>query len=177
MEKTATITLYHVDGHEQVFTLAEHARMAGSGQVGAGRAWSTVAPPPPGWEREVPKYRVRFDVGPTALARFRFEPPYDVGANIWQYADRGYKTGEIIETKAWPHPTFEPLTYGAKKVLEFFNTRSKSRLPTAPWFGTGIRLDDGLSGPIIPAIDVPPPQSSPKPVSAQPRVQHSMRRG
>jgi hypothetical protein len=156
MDKTAT--LYHRNGHEETFDLDKIARMASCGQVGMGKDWSGVAPPPDGWEKIIPKYRVRFDVGPTALARFRLEPPQDMGANIWQYSDRDrvYKANEEITTKSWPHPSFVPLNYGAEKVLEFFNTRSKSRLTTSPWHIDRLRLDDGMTGTIV-VIDVPPP--------------------
>ena len=171
--QTGTITLYHIDGHEQVFSLAEHARMAGSGQVGAGRAWSSVKPPPPGWQHEVPKYRVTRNLQPAERARYRFESPFDMGER-WQYGTREIKAGEIISTTDWPHASFQPLNYGAEKVLDFFNTRMKSRMTASPWFGNGLRLDDGLSGPIIPAIDVPPPQSAPPP--AQSPRRESMRR-
>jgi hypothetical protein len=174
--QTETIALYGRDGHEQVFSLAEHARMVGNGQVGAGKDWSSVAPPPAGWDRVVPKYRVRRDLKPTAFARHQHEPPFDQAADVWQFADRIYKANEIVETKCWPHATMIPLNYGAEKVMEFFNGRMKSRLTTTPWHIDRLRLDDGMSGPLIPAIDVPPPQSSPKPVSAQPPRRESMRR-
>jgi hypothetical protein len=126
----------------------------------------------------VPKYRLRFDLKPTSFARHRLEPPFDQGADVWQYADRVYRAGEEIAIKSWPHGTMIPLTYGAEKVLAFFNSRSKSRLPTTPWHMDRLRLDDGMSGPLIPAIDVPPPpQSQSAPSAPRPRVQHSMRRG
>ena len=171
-----TATLYHRDGSQRIFSVDAVALMASCGQVGMGKEWSGVAPPPPGWEREVPKYRVRFDVGPTALARFRFEPPHDVGANIWQYADRVYKANEEIATKSWPHPSFVPLNYGAEKVLEFFNTRSKSRLTTAPWHIDRLRLDDGMTGTIaiVDMSRMPKPAAAPPPQPA--RAKHSMRR-
>ena len=38
------------------------------------------------------------------------------------------KSGEIVEAREWPHPPFHPLNYSAAKVLDFFNTRMKSRL-------------------------------------------------
>jgi hypothetical protein len=145
-----TTTLYHRDGHEQIFTDAAISRMVSCGQVGAGKDWSSVAPPPPGWEREVPKYRARRDIQPMEKARFRSEPPFGTGVGIdrWQYGTREIKAGEIIETKEWPHESFHPLNYGAGQVLDFFNMRQKSRLPRSPWYGDRIRLDDGLSGQI-----------------------------
>ena len=157
---TGTQTLYHRDdGHEEIFSLDKIARMASCGQVGAGREWSSVAPPPPNWEREIPKYRARRDIQPMEKARFRSEPPFGTGfgSDRWQYGTREIKRGEIIETKDWPHPSFEPLNYGAERVLNFFNTREKSRLPTSPWFGSGIRLDDGNGPAIIDRVDPPKP--------------------
>jgi hypothetical protein len=95
---------------------------------------------------------------PAERARYRFEPPFGtiLDSGVWQYGTRAYKAGEIIETTAWPHPSFMPLTYGAERVLEFFNTRMKSRLTTSPWFGDSLRLDDGLTG--APIVSAAPPQ-------------------
>src|ERR1700730_15972663 len=112
------------------------------------RQTAIPATPPPGWEREVPRYRVIRDVFPSPKPRFRTEPPF---ANIldsseWQYAERDYKAGETVETQMWPHASFFPLNFSAKKVLEFFSSRQKSRLPRSPWADGRIRLDDGLSG-------------------------------
>jgi hypothetical protein len=152
-----TATLYHRDGHAKIFTVAEISRMASCGQIGAGRDWSSVKPPPPGWERETPKYRATRDLRPAERARYRLESPFGAVFNseIWQYATREIKAGEIIETKEWPHPTFMPLNYGAERVLEFFNTRMKSRMTTSPWHGDGLRLDDGMSGKIIVSAATP----------------------
>ena len=176
MEKTTTI--YHVDGREQVLDVHEASRLVGPRQVGAGKGWSFVKPPPLNWEREVPKYRATRDLRPAERARYRQEPPFGTVfvSSIWQYGTRTYSAGEIIETKSWPHPSFAALNYGAEKVLEFFNTRMKSRMTASPWHIDRLRLDDGLSGPLIPAIAVPPPAPPPLPVSAAPRS-HSMRRG
>jgi hypothetical protein len=111
--------------------------------------------PPPGWEREVPRYRVTRDIHPSPNSRHRFEPPFASlsDSSVWQYAERDYKAGEI-ETRDWPHPSFRPLNYSAGKVLDFFNTRQKSRLPRSPWAGDRIRLDDGLTGPTQPKISI-----------------------
>ena len=175
---TGTIALYERDGHERTFSLGEHARMVSCGQVGVGKDYSSVKPPPIGWQHEVPKYRARRDIQPMEKARFRTEPPFGTGVGVdrWQYGTREIKRGEIIESKDWPHVSFEPMNYSAEQVLKFFNTREKLRLPTTPWFGNGIRLDDG-NGPAVIVIDVPQSPQPPQPVSAQPRVQHSMRRG
>ena len=123
---------------------------------------------PPGWECETPKYRAVRDIHPAEKARFRFEPPFVTifDSDIWQYASQPVKSGEIVETKEWPHPSFRPLNYSAGKVLDFFNSRIKSRLPRSPWHGDQIRLDDGLTGPVV--GHVPPPQFTPmdlRPVS------------
>jgi hypothetical protein len=116
-------------------------------------AWSFTKFPPPGWERETPKYRVTIQGGvyPSPNSRFRLEPPFTSGSdnNVWQYAERAYKVGEIIETRHWPHASFHPLNYSAEKVLDFFSTRLKSRLTLSPWFGDSVRLGDGLSGTAI----------------------------
>jgi hypothetical protein len=46
------------------------------------------------------------------------------------------------------------LNYSAAMVLEFFNSRQKSRLPRSPWADDQVRLDDGLSNP-MPKITAP----------------------
>jgi hypothetical protein len=104
--------------------------------------------PPPGWECETPKYRATRDIQPAEKARFRFETPFahSFDSNTWQYGSRSIQTGEIVETREWPHASFRPLNYSAAKVLDFFNTRMKSRLPRSPWEGNRLRLDDGLTG-------------------------------
>jgi hypothetical protein len=93
--------------------------------------------PPSGWECEVPKYRVVRDLTPAPKARYRFEKPFTEISdnNVWQYAERVYEAGEVIESTNWPHPTLWPLNYSAEKVLEFFNGALKSRLPVSPWYG------------------------------------------
>jgi hypothetical protein len=156
-----TITLYHRDGYERTFDVGEHARMAGCGQVGAGKDWSSVKPPPLGWERETPKYRVTRDVQPAPKARFRLEPPFTsvLDSNSYQYGQRPLKAGEIIETREWPHPSFFPLNYSAEKVLAFFNAAMKSRLPLSPWQNGQVRLDDGLTGQTV--VHLVPPQLQP----------------
>jgi hypothetical protein len=143
----STATLYHRDGHEKIFTAAEISRMASCGQVGAGKDWSSVAPPPLGWERIVPRYRVTRDVQPAEKSRFRFEPPFtEIWSGAWQYGEKSHAAGEEIETTAWPHPSFMPLNFSAERVLEFFKASIKSRLTVSPWHQGRIRLDTGLSG-------------------------------
>jgi hypothetical protein len=146
MNKTTTI--YHRDGRERTLDVHEASRLVGAGTIGANKDWSFYKPPPPGWEREIPKYRATRDLHPAPKERYRHEPPFGMtmDSDCWQYATRPVKAGEIIETKEWPHPSFHPLNYGAGKVLEFFNRSPKSRLTQTPWHGSSIRLDDGMTG-------------------------------
>jgi hypothetical protein len=123
----------------------------------------TVIPdiPPPGWQHETPVYRVVRDVHPAPKARFRFEPPFAqvMDSSEWQYAVREWKAGEIVESREWPHASFRPLNFVAKKIIDFFNLEMKSRLPRSPYDGTRLRLDNGLSD--APTIVVKPPQLQP----------------
>jgi hypothetical protein len=125
--------------------------------------WSLTKPPPPGWTREVPRYRVTRDLQPAAKPRFRFETPFAGGVGTeasWQYGERALKASEEIETREWPHPSFFPLNYSAGKVLDFFNGAMKSRLPRSPWHEGRVRLDDGVSN--APGIvDIRPPRVQP----------------
>jgi hypothetical protein len=120
---------------------------------------NTIHQPSPGWERETPRYRVVRDTRPAEKARYRAEPPFVQmsASDIWQYGTRPLKTGEVIETREWPHPSFRALNYGAEKVLEFFNLQMKSRLPRSPWWGNQLRLDNGLTGNIVTADDATTP--------------------
>jgi hypothetical protein len=115
---------------------------------------SNGSPAPPGWERETPRYRASRDIQPATKARFRFEPPFSTiwDSEVWQYGAQPVKAGEEFESRDWPHPSFRPLNYSAGKVLDFFNSRMKSRLPRSPFAGDRIRLDDGLTGPTQPNI-------------------------
>ena len=121
---------------------------------------NTIHQPSPGWEREVPRYRVVRDIQPAEKARFRSEPPFAEvwDSDTWQYGTRILKAGEIIESREWPHPSFRPLNYGAKKVLEFFNLQMKSRLPRSPWHGAQLRLDNGLTGDTVTVDDAATPK-------------------
>jgi hypothetical protein len=102
---------------------------------------------PPGWEREIPKYRVTRDLKPAPKARFRSEPPFSMTweSDVYQYGARPMTTGETIETTDWPHASFRPLNHSAKMVLNFFNSAMKSRLTRSPWHEGRVRLDNGLS--------------------------------
>jgi hypothetical protein len=125
--------------------------------------------PPPGWEREVPKYRVGRNVHPSPKARHFFEPPFTsvMDDSVWQYCDRaeGYKAGEVVSTTAWPAPTFQPLNYSAKKVHEFFCTQMKSRMQMSPWRDGRVQLETGLSGPATPDVRPPRPEPVRRPVA------------
>jgi hypothetical protein len=156
-----TAKIYHLDGREMEVEVNEAARLVGPRQVGAGAGWSFVKPPPQGWEFEIPKYRVARDVRPAERPRYRLETPFSsiLDSGIWQYADRVYVAGEIIESKDWPHESFQPLNYSAEKVLSFFRGALRSRLPRTPWHLDRVRLDSGMSGPVIP--DVKPPRPEP----------------
>jgi hypothetical protein len=113
--------------------------------------------PPLNWRREVPKFRISGPTKPAPKERFRFEPPFSSGSesDVWQYGERVHKAGEVIQTTEWPNPgTMIPLNYSAKQVLEFFNSRQKSRLGRSPWRDGQVFLDDGLSNP-LPKIGVP----------------------
>ena len=146
MEKTATI--YHLDGREQTLDVHEASRLVGPRQVGAGAGWSFHKPPPQCWELTVPKYRVTRDVRPAERARYRLETPFSTvfDSSVWQYADRVYAASEIIESKAWPHESFQALNFSAEQVLAFFNGALKSRLPLSPWHENRVRLDNGQIG-------------------------------
>jgi hypothetical protein len=135
-------TIYHRDGREQTIDANKASRL-----TAADKDWSFVKPPPPGWEREIPKYRATRDIHPAEKSRVRFEPPFAqmADSDTWQYGTRIIKAGEIIETKEWPHPSFCPLNYGAGKVLDFFNQRQKSRLALSPWRNDRLILEDGLT--------------------------------
>jgi hypothetical protein len=113
--------------------------------------------PPLNWRKEMPVYRVRVETRPAPKERFRFEPPFAqiMDPSEWQYGTRVWPAGSVIETTEWPNPgSMTALNYSAREVMEFFNSRHKSRLPRSPWHDGRVRLDDGLSGP-IPKIGLP----------------------
>ena len=149
MEKTTTI--FHVDGRQREMEVNEAARLIGYGQAGAGRGWSFLRPPPVGWEREVPRYKATRDLQPSPNSRHRLEPPFEKiwDDSVYQYGERPIMRGEIVLTRKWPHESFMPLNFGAERVLSYFNSHMKSRLPGSPFRGDQIVLDDGLTGPAI----------------------------
>jgi hypothetical protein len=71
--------------------------------------------PPPGWQREVPRYRATRDIHPSPNTRHRFEPPFAAvwDDDMWQYGTQPIAAREEIETREWPHPSFRPLNYSA----------------------------------------------------------------
>jgi hypothetical protein len=123
--------------------------------------------PPLNWRRELPRYRIGKLTKPAPKERFRFEPPFSSSSesDVWQFGERVYKAGEVVETTEWPNPgTMTPLNYSAREVMEFFTTRQKSRLARTPWRDGRVFLDDGLSNP-LPKIASPKPE----PVRIEPR--------
>ena len=122
--------------------------------------WSFVAPPPPGWDRIIPSYKVVRALRPASRPRYRTECPFESLSDnsCWQFGDRELVAGEIIETKFWPHPSFLPQNYSAEKVLAFFNGAMKSRLGRTPWVGDRIVLNDGLSGTLLSGVQSPKPE-------------------
>jgi hypothetical protein len=111
---------------------------------------------PKDWQHEVPRYRTTRAVHPSPNNRFKFEPPFAqiMDSSEWQFAERAYAAGEEFLSRAWPHPSFRALNRSAEEVLQFFNSRMKSRLPRSPWRGGRIDLDDGLTGPTEPAFSI-----------------------
>jgi hypothetical protein len=142
---SARLTVYRRDGTSETLP-ADQARYK---TYVSPEEWSLTPPPPAGWARETPRYRVTRDLLPAQKARFRLEPPFSETwqSDVWQYGDRPLAAGEEIETTAWPHPSMRPLTYSAERTLAFFKSEMKSRLPTSPWHNGAVRLDNGLSGP------------------------------
>lgn len=100
---------------------------------------------------EIPKYRVTRETKPAPKARFRTEPPFSSSSesDVWQYGSTTLKAGSTIETREWPNPgSFFPLNEPARRVMDFFTSRQKSRLPRSPYDAAGrLRLDDGLANP------------------------------
>jgi hypothetical protein len=112
--------------------------------------------PPSGWAREVPRYRATRDVYPSPNDRHRLEPPFSSFSNpdVWQFAEKPISARSEFESKSWPHPSFWPMNTAAKRVLDFFNSRQKSRLALSPWQGDRLVLDDGLTGPTQPKFSI-----------------------
>lgn len=159
------MTIFRRDGRERAVGVHEASRLAG-----AGKDWSFEAPPPPGWERETPRYKVMADTKPAPKERFRYEPPFALlsESDTWQFGTRLHKAGEIIETREWPNPgTFNPEDLVARKIMDFYTTRQKSRLQRSPFNGDRLVLDDGLGGG-APVITPPRPEPVRLPARAWP---------
>jgi hypothetical protein len=162
MTSATTGTVYNqLTGEAKTIPLvqAEHLARNSMGE------WSFKQPLPPGWDREVPRFRVEHDLHPPAFARHRSEPPFvsSTDTYMWQYADRTFCTGEELEITAWPHASMTALNETAKQVLAYFTSHQKSRLPMSPWRNGRLRLDDGLSG-------APPEQDTLRPNLPSPAV-------
>jgi hypothetical protein len=152
------LTIYHRDGTTETLP-ADQARYRTYLKPAE---WSLTPPPPLNWEREIPRYRVTRDLQPAQKARFRSEPPFSETwqSDCWQYGDRKYAAGEIVETTNWPDASMQGLNYSGQQVLAFFKAEMKSRLPTSPWHQGAVRLNNGFSN--LPGIsDVKPPQIQP----------------
>jgi hypothetical protein len=127
--------------------------------------WSMTPPPPLGWERTVPRYKVTRDLQPAQKARFRFEPPFAETwqSDVWQYGEHQLKANDEITTTAWPHPSMRPAgsaceAYAAERVMSYFIGAMKSTLPVSPFLNGRVRLDNGLSNvPILSEVKSPKP--------------------
>jgi hypothetical protein len=115
------------------------------------------AAPPPGWEREVPRYQVLRPVRQSPNDNHKHLPPpsYCSDDCIWMYADREYAAGEVVETKFWPHGSFVGLNHVARQILSFLNSAPKSRLGRSPYNSRGeLSLETGLTGPTQPKFKI-----------------------
>jgi hypothetical protein len=113
--------------------------------------------PPLNWKREIPKYRINHETKPASKERFRFEMPFSqiMDPSVWQYGEKIWPAGSVIETTEWPNAgSMTALNYSASQVLQFFGERQKSRLGRAPWRDGQVFLNDGLGGP-QPKIGLP----------------------
>jgi hypothetical protein len=61
-----------------------------------------------------------------------------------------------------------PLNYSAREVMEFFNSRQKSRLGRTPWRDGQVFLDDGLSNPLPKITALRPEPIGPQPANVWP---------
>jgi hypothetical protein len=114
--------------------------------------------PPLNWRREIPRYRIIRETKPAPKERFRLESPFSSGSesDVWQYGQRIWPAGSVIETDQWPNPgTMIPLNYAAKQVLSFFSLQMKSRMARSPFSGGKISLENGLTGSLTPNAAAP----------------------
>jgi len=141
---TQRCALYnHATGEVRHLTISE-----ANNTIGFDKSWSRDRPPPKGWERQVPQYRATRDLHPPVLDRMGHDTPWasTMDEICWQYAPGPIRKGEVVETKSWPHESFEPINYAAKQILQFFNEREKSRMQLSPWFNGEVRLETGNEG-------------------------------
>jgi hypothetical protein len=107
-------------------------------------------------DSEIPRYKATRAVHASPNPRHRLETPFSFiwDDSVWQFAEQGQEiaAGEEVTTKSWPHSSFRPLNHSAEKVIDFFNSRQRSRMSLSPWRNGRIELDDGLSGPLQPTI-------------------------
>jgi len=138
-------TIYDTKSGESRILPQVQAEQAVRNSLGA---WSFTKPLPPGWDKEIPRYRISVNLHPSPLARHRHEPPFvsSTESAQWQFAERPIAAGETIETTAWPHLSMQPLNESAKQTLNYFRDHMKSRLPQTPWRNGRLYLDDGLTG-------------------------------
>jgi hypothetical protein len=165
------ITIYNRAGASETLP-ADQARYQAYTSRGE---WSLEPPPPPNWDRELPRWRATRSLKPSPNSRHRLEPPFTTifSSDIWQFSEREIAAGDEFVSQSWPHPSLRPLNYSAEKVLSFFNSAMKSRLPRSPWHEGRVRLDNGLTGPT--EIDIasrsgltPPAPRHPGPSTGRP---------
>jgi hypothetical protein len=141
------VTIYnHLTG--EVAT-AEFGQAQDTVRISRGE-WRFEKPLPPGWDKEIPRYRAQIDLLPPLKDGWRQERPFSVmgDGNRWQYMELGrecIRAGEELSTTAWPHESMIGLNDAGRVVLEHFRTRQKSRLRLSPWENGRVALDDGTS--------------------------------
>jgi hypothetical protein len=121
------------------------------------RSWEGEAMTNHEASREIPLYRATRTVTPSPNPRHRTEAPFSTQSNpdCWQFGDRVIEAGEVIASTDWPHPSFRPLNESARRVMTYFASAMRSRLPRSPWRDGRIHLDDGLTSAAV--TNVPGP--------------------
>jgi len=97
-----SVTIYSPDGGSLTLD-AEQARYRVYLNPGE---WSFSPPPPPDWDREIPRYRATRDLHPSPNSRHRFESPFStvMDPDVWQQSTAPIAAGETIETLECPMP-------------------------------------------------------------------------
>lgn len=141
---TPTTMIYSRSGESRTMPLVQADNMI---RMSRGE-WAASPPLPDGWDREVPRYKASIELRPPVYARYRYERPVSACSDTheWQYSEREYAAGSVIETTAWPSPSMVPLNETARQIREYFTSHQKSRLPISPWRDGKLHLDDGLTG-------------------------------